>query len=250
MTRRWSWHDPRVQLAVALGVVIGGVGAAYPTSFLGETHAPGLGAGALLGIGGVLATSPMWALVLAVASGGDGGAAGMRVLAHAHGRPQLVSRSTEVGQTLLLAMLAAVAGAVGGVVSAAVQTQTLHAARGELALAPRWSALAVGVGVLVASAALGYLVGAATGQAGLGILVVMGVIVASAILVGAAYFVPGTGTAVSATPAGILLVAARSGLLAPQFTNQLSPTVAWVAAPLWVALIVGFAVRRVVGRVA
>jgi hypothetical protein len=204
----------------------------------------------LLGIGGVLATSPLWALVLAVASGGDGGSAGMRVLAHAHGRPQLVTRSVEVAQTLLLATLATLGGGLGGLVSAITQTQTLHGAQGELSLAPGWSALAIGVGALAASATLGYLIGAASGHASTGILLVVSVIVASAILVGAAYFAPGTGPVVSATPAGILMVAARSDLLAPQFTNQLSPTVSWFAAPVWVLLIVGFAVRRVIWRVA
>jgi hypothetical protein len=250
VTGRWSWRDPKLRLAVLLGIVIGGFGAAYPTSFLGETHAPGLAAGLLLGIAGVLATSPLWALVLAAASGGDSGSAGIRVLAHAHGRSQLVTRSTEVGNTLLLAMAAALSGAVGGLISALAQAETLASAKGLFSLAPSWWALTIGVGALIASAALGYLIGVAAGQTSVGVLVVVCVIAASAILVGAAYFAPATTSVVSATPAGILMVVARSNFLAPQFTNQLSPSVAWVAAPVWVLLIVGFAVKRVVGRVA
>lgn len=240
----WLFSDPATVFAVAAGLACGGIGATYPTAFLGEGHAPGAGAGLLLGLVAALGASPLWAFGLAVAASAGPTARALRLVLHAHGRGQLAVRRTELGAVASRVVVGAVAGAAGGLVSVLLQPLTSDAPTGLFSLAPSAVSYVLAVGVAVLAVAVGYAVGAATADVSGSLILVSAVMTISAVLVGAAYFSPNVGFMASMTPLGGLLVAAKDQLLAPQFTDELSTLPALIGALLWTVLLLLAAARR------
>jgi hypothetical protein len=113
-----------------------------------------------------------------------------------------------------------------------------------MALSPGLKATAVCLLVALGGCATGYLVGVAGGRFVNGLLALAVVVAVGGVLLGVSYYASGVGELASVTPVGIIIVAIRSQVVSPQFTSNLSTTLAWVSTPLWVVLCVGLALRR------
>ena len=246
----WALADPGFVSVVAVGILFGGFGATYPTAFLGESHAPGTAAGVLLGAVGALASAPIWAFAVGLSAAASPSSQALRLVHHAQGRGPLRMRMIELFSAASRLAAGAVAGSIGGFVSAACQRTKLADPQGLFALAPSAHALVTAATVALLSMFTGYLVGTAAGDASAGLLIVTAVLALSAVLVGAAYFTPSIGTTASMTPLGILLVATRDQIVAPQFTEELSTVPAQIGVLLWAVVVVAFAVLRTRRQVA
>ena len=243
-SRNATWRDPLTHGLLCVGVVTGGAGAAYPTTLLGEKHAPGPIAGVLLGMSGALYSGVLWAVVTGVLLASARGTADQRAVAHAHGWSPPTARAAELRSAIPFLGIAAIGGMLGGIVSALAQTNGLADAPSLLALSPSPRTIAVAVLTSVTALLVGYLAGMSTRQPATAFLVYGSVLVGSAALIGGAYFSPALAGMASITPGGILIVLGRSELAAPQFTSQLSATTAAVSACFWMLVLLAAGYRR------
>jgi hypothetical protein len=232
-----------VPAALAIALAAGGLGAAYPSAFLAEPRAPGLLAGALLGLVGAGALAPLWALPLAAGTSAGADTAGPRVVLHARGISQLAIRRGELASTLAQVALLALGGALAGIVSAAAQgpaSAGLH-----LAPSPRTLGLALAVGA--ASVILGAALGIATASVVRACTLFAAGVALTALLTGLAYFAPPLRFAAAASPFGSVLGALRDELLAPQFTVGTPYALRLLGLIVWVTVL-GAAVARRTAR--
>jgi hypothetical protein len=244
--RAVTWRDPLARGLFCVGIVAGSIGAVYPTGLLGEHHAPGLLAAAVLGICGAWFGGVAWGVVLGALLAASRGSGGQRAMAHTYGHHQLRVRAAELRSGGALVGVVALGGLAGGVVSALAQSASVGAPSSLFALGPGPGAVAAAAAVGFGSLLVGYVAGTSTARAATTLLLYGTLLAASLLLVGASYFVPSLTPVASATPGGLLVVLGRSELAAPQFTSTLSATTAALASTVWAMLLVTFSVRRLV----
>ncbi|WP_156869723.1 hypothetical protein [Sporichthya polymorpha] len=138
---------------------------------------------------------------------------------------------------------------MGGAISALAQRSSLEPPTGVAAHSPSASAFVAAVALGIAAAALGYPLGVAATRTLTAVLLYFAVLAVGGLLLGAAYYAPGLGAVASASPAGILVTMARSEILAPQFTTELKPLVAYVAAAVWGLVLLSTAAWQIARRV-
>jgi hypothetical protein len=242
--------DPTSVLAVAAGIALGGVGATYPTTLLGEHHAPGPAAGVLLGLVAALGTAPLWILPIAVESSAGATARALRLIRHAHGQSVATTRAADVRRCVARTLLGVLAGGAGGLLSALLQWHAVGRAVSAGSLAPSPRAVATALVIAAATIVFGYVLGTVAADTSTALVAVVSVLAVSAVLLGATYFAPGFGPVASATPLGGLLVAAKDQLFAPQFTRELTTTPALIGAVLWTTALLALYARRIRNQVA
>ncbi len=239
-----SWRDPLTRGLFSIGVVAGSVGAIYPTGFLGEDRPPGLAGAAVLGLCGAWASAVAWGVVLGVLLAASTGSGGQRAMAHAHGHGQLAVRAAELRAGSLLLGVAALGGAVGGILSALAQRATLGPAPSLSALSPDVGGVAGAAAVGVAALLTGYVAGTSTARAATALALYGAMLSASLVLIGASYYAPALTQLASATPGALLVVLGRPFLAAPQFTSQLSATTAKASSVVWLSMLLVCSFRR------
>jgi hypothetical protein len=218
-------------LALALTLVAGGVGAAYPAALLAEPRAPGLVAGLLLGLAGAAFAAPLWAVPLAVAATAGGDPAGPRVTLYTAGRTQLSVRAAEAVAVARLTAELLAAGSVGGALSAAAQQR--HGIEDALSQAPAPATFASAVAIAGGAAALGWALGIAAGRVVPALAVYAGGASLTAVLAGIAYFASNFRFAVALSPFGALLGLVRDELFSRQFTVETPVGLRIVGVCLW-----------------
>lgn len=244
---------PRGPLLVpvgTVGLICGGLGAAYPGTLLAEPVPPSLLGGVLLGIIGACALSFTWAVPLgAVTSAGDDPAS-VRAARFTHGTPQSRVRTLELLSLFLSVLVALLAGAIGGLISVLAQdARGGHHLFWGTHLAPHGRALMLALAVVVVATVLGWLLGLGCGSTSSAVLMYIGALTGSALLAGASYFSPGIAWVTALSPAAVLLLGLRGQLLAPQFTENLPAHLVTSTAVVWALLLLIVAARRIRSRV-